>query len=64
MMPGIDTGGTKKIATVDPDAFPRLGPEWQSFCQKISEANLDDRSRWSEPINGDPVAAFRQALNG
>ena len=56
--------GTNKIATVGPDAFLRLGSEWQSLCQKISEANLDDRSRWSEPINDDPVAALRRALNG
>ena len=56
--------GTNKIATVGRDAFLRLGPEWQSLCQRISEANLDDRSRWSEPINDDPLAAFRRALNG
>jgi uncharacterized phage-associated protein len=56
--------GTNKIATVGPDAFLHLGPEWQSLCQRISEANLDDRSRWSEPINDDPLAAFRRALNG
>lgn len=56
--------GTNQTAALNEDTFLRLGPEWQSLCEKISEANLDDRSRWSEPINDDPMAAFRRALNG
>jgi uncharacterized phage-associated protein len=56
--------GTNQSAVVNEDAFLRLSPEWQSLCQRISEANLDDRSRWSEPVNDDPLAAFRRALNG
>ena len=51
-------------ATDDEDASLRLSPEWQDLRQRISEADLDDRSLWSEPINDDPLAAFTRALNG
>jgi uncharacterized phage-associated protein len=56
--------GTNQSAALNEDTFLRLGPAWQSLCERISEANLEDRSRWSEPINDDPLAAFRRALNG
>jgi uncharacterized phage-associated protein len=56
--------GTNQTALVNEDAFLRLSPAWQSLCERISEENLDDRSRWSEPVNDDPVAAFRRVLNG
>jgi uncharacterized phage-associated protein len=56
--------GTNQVAAVNEDAFLRLGPEWQRLCQVISEADLDDRSRWSEPIDADPLAALTRALDG
>ncbi len=52
------------VAGRDEDAFLRLDPEWQRLCQVISEADLDDRSCWSEPIEGDPWAALTRSLNG
>ncbi|HKI05770.1 MAG TPA: Panacea domain-containing protein [Thermoanaerobaculia bacterium] len=55
--------GTNQIAAMNEDAFSRLNPEWQDLCQRISEADLDDRSRWSEPVNHDPLAVFTRALN-
>jgi len=56
--------GTNQLAAVNEDAFLRLSPAWQSLCERISEQDLDDRSRWSEPVNDDPLAAFTRALNG
>ncbi len=56
--------GTNQSAAINQDTFLRLSPEWQSLCQRIGEANLEDRSRWSESIHDDPMAAFRRALNG
>jgi hypothetical protein len=50
---------TKRLTT----EIPPEDPAWQSLCERISEADLDDRSRWSEPINDDPLAAFTRALN-
>jgi len=40
----------------------RLNHEWQLW-ERISEADLDDRTKWSDPINTDPMAYFLQALN-
>ena len=54
--------GTNADAAVNEDAFLRLNPEWQELCQRISEADLDDRTKWSEPINSDPIAHFMRAL--
>jgi uncharacterized phage-associated protein len=56
--------GTNAAAAVNEDAFLRLGPEWQELCQRISEVDLGDRTKWSEPINADPMAHFMRALNG
>jgi uncharacterized phage-associated protein len=55
--------GTNRAAAVDEDAFLRLNPEWQQLCERIGAADLDDRSSWSEPIEGDPLVAFTLALN-
>ena len=59
-----ETWGTNQLAAINEDAFLRLSPAWQSLCERISEQDLDDRSRWSEPINDDPLTAFTRALNG
>jgi uncharacterized phage-associated protein len=56
--------GTNQAALVNEDAFLRLSPAWQSLCERISEEDLEDRSCWSEPINEDPLAAFKKVLNG
>ena len=56
--------GTNADAAVDEDAFLRLSPEWQDLCQRIGEENLEDRAKWGEPINADPLDHFRRALNG
>ncbi|HVR95690.1 MAG TPA: Panacea domain-containing protein [Thermoanaerobaculia bacterium] len=56
--------GSNRAAAMNEDAFLRLSPAWQSLCERISEQDLDDRSRWSEPIQEDPLAAFTKALNG
>jgi hypothetical protein len=50
-------------AADDEDALLQLSSDWEDLRQRISEADLDDRSLWSEPINGDPLAAFTRALN-
>lgn len=56
--------GTNASALVNEDAFLRLSPEWQELCQRIGEADLDDRTKWGEPIGADPAAYFARALNG
>jgi uncharacterized phage-associated protein len=56
--------GTNAGATINEDAFLRLSPAWQDLCQRILEENLDDRTKWSEPINADPFSHFMQAVNG
>lgn len=55
--------GSNQRAAVDQEAFIRLSPAWQNMCRRISVENLDDRSRWSEPINDDPIAHFLRALD-
>ncbi len=59
----LDSWGSNREASVDEDAFLRLSPEWHRLCAKISAEDLDDRSRWSEPINDDPMGHFLRALN-
>jgi hypothetical protein len=59
-----ETWGTNASAAVSEETFLRLNPEWQSLCERISEKDLDDRTKWSEPINADPMAYFMRALNG
>jgi uncharacterized phage-associated protein len=59
-----DQWGSNHKAAVNEEAFLRLNPAWQSLCERIGAENLDDRSRWSEPINADPMSHFRQLLNG
>lgn len=56
--------GTNAGAAVNQDAFLRLSPSWQELCQRISEEDLDDRRKWSEPIDANPLAHFMRALNG
>jgi len=56
--------GTNASAAVSEDAFLRLSPQWQELCERIGEANLDDRTKWSEAINADPLAHLMRALNG
>lgn len=60
----VEAWGTNALATVTDETFLRLNPEWQSLCVRISDVDLDDRTKWSEPINADPMAYFRRALNG
>jgi uncharacterized phage-associated protein len=47
----------------DEEAYLRLDPQWQGLCESIRRANLDDRSKWSEPIERDPLAYFRRVMN-
>ena len=61
---GPDGWGTNRRAAMDEDAYLRLSPDWQELCERIAGENLDDRSRWSEPIQENPKAHFRRALNG
>jgi uncharacterized phage-associated protein len=56
--------GTNANAAVNEEAFLRLSPEWQTLCERISEEDLDDRTKWSEPINSDPMAYLMRALDG
>jgi hypothetical protein len=58
-----DQWGSNHSALVDEEAFLRLSPAWQTLGKRIASADLDDRSRWSEPINDDPMAHFLKALN-
>ncbi len=58
-----DGWGANHEAAVDEEAFIRLSPAWQSLCRRLSSENLDDRSRWSEPVNEDPMAYFLRALD-
>ncbi len=46
----------------EPDETGRFNP-WQNLLECIGEEDLDDRTKWSEPINADPMAYFLQALN-
>ena len=60
-----ETWGTNQLAAINEDAFLRLGPAVAKSLRKvISEQDLDDRSRWSEPIDDDPLTALTRALNG
>ncbi len=59
----LDSWGSNREASVDEDAFLRLSPDWHRLCAKIGAEDLDDRSRWSEPINDDPMEHFLRALN-
>ncbi|HYX25640.1 MAG TPA: Panacea domain-containing protein [Thermoanaerobaculia bacterium] len=59
-----ETWGTNASAAVNEEAFLRLSPEWQNLGERISEQDLTDRTKWSEPINSDPMAYFMRALNG
>lgn len=59
-----ETWGTNASAAVTEETFLRLNPEWQNLCERISGVDLDDRTKWSEPINADPMAYFMRALNG
>jgi len=36
---------------------------WQNLWERISEADLDDRMKWSKPINDDPMEYFLELLN-
>jgi uncharacterized phage-associated protein len=59
-----DGWGTNRRAAIDEDAYLRLSPGWQDLCERIATEDLDDRSRWSEPIQKNPKAHFRRLLNG
>jgi uncharacterized phage-associated protein len=55
--------GSNRPAALDDETFLRLSPDWQSLCERISNTDLTDRTRWSEPINGNPREHFRRLLN-
>jgi len=55
--------GSNRPAALDDETFLRLSPEWQSLSQRISDADLTDRSQWSAPINDNPREYFRRMLN-
>lgn len=58
-----DGWGANHEASVEEEAFIRLSPAWQNMCRRLSTENLDDRSRWSAPVNDDPMAHFLRALD-
>jgi hypothetical protein len=49
---------------VDEEAYLRLGQGWQDLCEALTHTHLDDRSRWSEPVEDDPMVHLRRALDG
>ena len=55
--------GSNHAAPVDEDAFLRLCPDWQRLCARINTEDLNDRTRWGEPINDDPMGHLLRALN-
>lgn len=56
--------GDNAPALLDDEAYLRLNPQWQGLCEAIRRVDLDDRTKWSEPIENDPLAYFRRAMNG
>ncbi|HEV7785130.1 MAG TPA: hypothetical protein VGQ28_07325 [Thermoanaerobaculia bacterium] len=58
-----ETGWTNARAAVTEEAFLHLSPDWELW-ERIRGEDLDDRTKWSEPINADPMAYFLRALNG
>lgn len=56
--------GSNRAAALNDETFLRLSPDWQSLCERISQTDLTDRSRWSAPINDNPRDHFRRLLNG
>ena len=56
--------GDNAPALLDEEAYLRLNPQWQGLCETIRRVDLDDRTKWSEPIENDPLAYFRRAMNG
>jgi hypothetical protein len=59
-----DEWGTNRPAALEDETILRLSPDWQSLCERISNTDLTDRSRWSAPINDNPREHFRRMLNG
>lgn len=55
--------GSNHAASVGEDAFLRLSPDWQRLCARINTEDLNDRTRWGEPINDDPMGHLLRALN-
>jgi hypothetical protein len=55
--------GTNARAALNEESFLRLSADRRLLCERISEADLDDRSQWGESVNADPKAAFLRALD-
>ncbi len=56
--------GSNSRALVDEEAYLRLDQGWQDLAEALTHTNLDDRSRWSEPVEDDPLVHLRRALDG
>jgi hypothetical protein len=57
-----ETGWANSSEAITEESFLHLSPDWDLW-ERISKEDLDDRTKWSEPINADPMAYFIQALN-
>jgi hypothetical protein len=64
MNPHIPTEGwgTNQRAAVDGDAYFRLSEEWIMTRFNLTVHDLDDESKWGQPIK-DPEEYVRRALS-
>lgn len=45
-------------------SYARLSEGWQDFLERLPTMDLDDRSKWEGPVEGDPEEYIRQRLFG